>query len=203
MAEMPRADDDHVLAHELLGRAIVLRVQLRARERASAPGYSGMYGVSHVPVALMIPRADTSPRSVSTRSRSPRSQTTVTLHGPIHRQAERLLVRREVLRHRDARLRPRSASVSTTSEKRIPGRSWMRLTVLSVSDGQRNCHAPPGCGDWSSTTKPRSGGEPAPLEMVGRGQPGLARPDDDDVGLERERRTPEFRPRHTHPLLGV
>ena len=38
------------------------------------------------------------------------------------------------------------ALVSTASEKRIPGRSWMRFTVLSFSDDQRNCHAPPARG---------------------------------------------------------
>jgi hypothetical protein len=31
------------------------------------------------------------------------------------------------------------------------------LTVLSLSEGQRNCQAPPGCGDRSSTTNPRPG----------------------------------------------
>ena len=60
----------------------------------------------------------------------------------------------------------------------------MRLTVLSVSDGQRNCQAPPALGDWSSTTKPRFGARPRRVEVVGRRQSRLAGTDDDDVGPE-------------------
>ena len=36
----------------------------------------------------------------------------------------------------------------------------MRLAVASVSEGQRNCQAPPGSGDWSKVTEPLPGSRP-------------------------------------------
>jgi hypothetical protein len=94
----------------------------------------------------MIPRAETSPRSVSTTSRSPRSQTTVTCTGRYTGSANS---RSYAAKYRGtASAAFTSADVaSTASAKRMPGRSWMRLTVLSVSDGQRYCHAPPADGE--------------------------------------------------------
>ena len=57
-----------------------------------------------MPVALMIPRADTSPRSVSTLQALAAIAHDRHFDRPVHRQAERLLVGREILRHRDTRL---------------------------------------------------------------------------------------------------
>ena len=66
--------------------------------------------------------------------------------------------------------------MSTASEKRIPGRSWMRLTVLSFSEGQRNCQAPPGFGDRSSTTNPRPGASPRFLRWYAEDSPAWPAP---------------------------
>src|SRR5215213_2708749 len=59
---------------------------------------------------------------------------------------------------------------------RIPGISWMRLTVLSLSEGQRNCQAPPGCGDRSSTTNPRPGASPRFLRWYAEDSPAWPAP---------------------------
>ena len=69
----------------------------------------------------------------------------------------------------------------------MPGRSCTRLTVLSVSDGQRNCQAPPASGDWSSTTKSRPTPRPRCLQVIGRRQPRLPGADHHDLGLDGER----------------
>jgi hypothetical protein len=52
----------------------------------------------------------------------------------------------------------------------------MRLTVLSFSEGQRNCQAPPGCGDRSSTTNPWSGTSPRFLRWYAEDRPAWPAP---------------------------
>ncbi|SKY57303.1 Uncharacterised protein [Mycobacteroides abscessus subsp. abscessus] len=48
----------------------------------------------------------------------------------------------------DAGNSPRS--IPTASASPYPGRSCTRLVPDNVSVGHRNCHAPPGRGEWSS-----------------------------------------------------
>jgi hypothetical protein len=52
----------------------------------------------------------------------------------------------------------------------------MRLTVLSLSEGQRNCQAPPGFGDRSSTTNPRPGASPRFLRWYAEDSPAWPAP---------------------------
>jgi hypothetical protein len=52
----------------------------------------------------------------------------------------------------------------------------MRLTVLSLSEGQRNCQAPPGFGDRSSTTNSRPGASPRFLRWYAEDSPAWPAP---------------------------
>lgn len=42
----------------------------------------------------------------------------------------------------------------------MPGSECIPWIFSYVSEGQRNCQAPPGRGEWSSVTKSRSGTSP-------------------------------------------
>src|SRR4051794_8636413 len=58
----------------------------------------------------------------------------------------------------------------------MPGRSWIRMTVLSLSESQRNCQAPPDCGDRSSTTNPLPGASPRFLRWYAEDRPAWPAP---------------------------
>ena len=58
--------------------------------------------------------------------------------------------------------------------------------MLSVSEGHRYCHAPPGPGRAVQDHEAAVSLESPSLEVVRRRQPRLTRPDHDDLGLERK-----------------
>ena len=109
-----------------------------------------------MPVVLTSARVDQTPADVSTTSRPsvpPCTARTSTGRRPRRSKARSYSAKYPLTTSADGR----AGSASASS---MPGSACIPCTLPYVSEGHRNCQASPGPGEWSSTTKSRSGSNP-------------------------------------------